>query len=136
MPIVWSFFFSNKTHIFKCFMHFYISIPLYQQNSNKKRYVNDIFELSPMHCKKLNVYNFRPSTPIFDLDLGFQRHMSWPFFYVYWLELRGDCWNLCNSWPSLFKLSFHNLKRNKNVFNEIYFFNFTSYDNKLNSLLP
>jgi len=48
-------------------MHFYISILLYQQNSNKKRYVNDIFELSPMYCKKLNAYNFRPSTPIFDL---------------------------------------------------------------------
>ena len=41
----------------------------------------------------------------------FQLHMSWSFFYVQWVSMRGDCW-FCwywwNCWPSLFKLSFHN----------------------------
>ena len=58
-----------------------------------------------MYLSMLNIKLLREGDP--SQDLGFQRHVSWPFFYVYWLELRGDCWNLCNCWPSLLKLSFH-----------------------------
>jgi len=44
-------------------------------------------------------------------EFVFQRHMSWSF-YVQWVKLRDDCsfcWYCRNNWPSLFKLSFHNL---------------------------
>ena len=42
-------------------------------------------------------------------SLDFQRHMSWSFFYVKRVKVRGDYlfyWYWWNCWPSLFKLSF------------------------------
>ena len=43
-------------------------------------------------------------------ELNFQHHFIVFFFYVQWVEMRGDClfcWYWWNCWPSLFKLSFH-----------------------------
>jgi hypothetical protein len=41
--------------------------------------------------------------------IDFQRHIFFNFFYVQWVEMRGDCSFCWYWWPSLFKLSFHNL---------------------------
>jgi hypothetical protein len=52
---------------------------------------------------------------VFQISIKQMSCMSWSFFYVQWVKMRGDCsicWYWQHCWQSLFKISLHKINLN------------------------